>query len=632
MDHSKNTKYFIFLDNSGSMSSYYKNVKSNLCDISDELNEINPTILSFNSSTEEIQADSFRDKIFKNKNPNGTTYITGVIEKFLEYLTEEAELYEKIYILFITDGDVQDLREIRSLLLTCLDVIISKKISVYMSCIAINSSADMKAFSLLGILNNFSIFQLIKSKNGGGSWSTEIVKKIHEINTCDTSLYNSIKSSDFLYNDIMVDVNITEKGKNNKVFLASLVQAFTICNFTTKEEDGFLKCKRLLKYIADLGINTKTRYIWNKLNTAKMVGNKDSNVIANEFLSTINDVDNKEEYKKECNDDTNKEEEHFISITNEHDVRIRFFVGKEKSFSTCLPITMSAQNQVAIQSKGASELFLNIEVYHPLEPVDLEISYGDNKHRWYIPYGVSLIEGDVKYLMLAHENYKESSDCTDEEKLFNFIVKAVPSSMTIDSSIDVPDSIPIERPIPIAGRAPKKFKEFCCYKKSSSSKKSPTSFADTRFADSSPASFACKDSSPARFACKDSSYRLQQSNEEEGFANIGEPDIEEFSLSSKAFPTVSKETRKIDTVRREVTFDLNSQVLCFSFIFVSDITNFANERLSDIIYTTKECVICLNENSTIKLKCNHKCFCADCYQMFIHHPGNHNCPLCRQEL
>lgn len=591
------------MDNSGSMLSYYNNVKSNLCDISDELNDINPTILSFNNSTEEIKADHFKDKIFKNKKPNGCTLITGVIEKFLEYLTEQATLYEKIYILFITDGDVQDLKSVRTLLLTCLDVIISKKISVFMSCIAIDSSADMKAFSLLGILNNFSIFQLIKSKDGGGSWSTEIIKKIREINECHTASYKS-KNNGFLYEDIMVDATINEQGKNNKIFLASLVQAFTISNFTTEEEDGFMKCKHLLKYIADLGINSKTRYIWNKLNTAKMVGNKDSNVIANEFLSTINDYDNEEDNK--CNNNNiaiNKEEEHFISITNEHNVRIRLFIGKEKSFSTCLPITMSSQNQIAIESKGESELFLNIEVYHPSEPVDLEISYGDNKHRWYVPYGVSLIEGDVKYLMLVHENYKESSGCTNEEKLFNFIVKAVPSSMTINTSRDVPDSISVSPPV---------------YRKSLASK---------AFNKPPPPTAKFSKQQPVKFACKDSNFELFESDEEE----------EESSRycskdCSKAFPTVSKETRKIDTIRREYTFNLNSQVLCFSFIFISDITNFTNERLSSIIYTTKECVICLNENSAIKLKCNHKCFCADCYQMFIQHPGNHNCPLCRQEL
>ena len=539
MDQRNLTKYFIFLDNSGSMGCYYENVKSNLYNMVD-LN-LNPTILTFDNETKELPGKNFVEKLDNYKNPDGYTLMGGVVNKFLYYLTQEANYRQKVYILFITDGVVYDLEAIKPDLLKCLDLIIFKKISVYVSCVAINTSADMKAFSILGILNNFSVFQLTKSKNGDG-WSKDVVQKIQEIESCPTISYSS---SDFLYSDVMVDSNVSEQGKYNKVYLASLVQAFTICDFTPINQDGFMKCKQLLKYISDLGVNVKTRYIWNKLNTAKMVGNKDSNVIANEFISTIKDCENNDEnYLTTEKDDENTT---FISITNEHNVRIRLFIGKEKSFTKCLPISITPQNQISIQSSGANELYLNIEVYHPSEPVDLEISFGDDKHKWFVPYGVSLIEGDTKYLMLAHEKYKESSGCTNEEKMFNFVVKAAPSSLMIENE-----------------------------------------------------------------DCNESRDEV------------------DFPLASKAFPTTSKEFREIDVVKRKNTFNLNTQVLCFSFIFVSDTENVENLRLSDIVYVTKECVICLDKKSTIKLICNHKCFCDTCYDHYIKNSNTHKCPLCRK--
>jgi hypothetical protein len=520
---------------------------------------INPIILTFDDITEKLPGNTFVEKLDNYKKPRGYTYMSGVVESFLEYLTEDAQMYQMVYILFITDGDVHDLQTIKNSLLTCLDVIISKKISVYVSCVAINASADMKAFSLLGILNNFSIFQLVQSNNGC-NWSQSIIQKFKEIQACSTTTYNS--KSEFLYSDIMVDLNVSEQGKHNKVYLASLVQAFTICNFSKHKEDGFMKCKHLLKYITDMGINAKTRYIWNKLNTAKMVGNKDSNVIADEFLSTINDC-NKNEVELDHKNESVNDESHFISITNEHDVRVRFFVGKEKSFTECLPISITPQNQICIESSGASELYLNIEVYHPYEPVDLEISFGDDKHKWFVPYGVSLIEGDVKYLMLAHEKYKESSGCTNEEKLFDFIVKTVPSSMMVEE---------------------KDKEEDCNESRDEVDLRSYYDYNKT---------------SPVPF---------------------------------KVFPTTSKEIRKIDIIKRKNTFNLSTQILCFSFIFTSNVENIEKPRLSDIMHVTKECVICLDKNSTIKLICNHKCFCDACYDHYINSNNDRKCPLCRQHF
>ena len=52
------TKYFIFLDNSGSMDCYYKNVKSNLYNMVSNL-KINPTILTFDNVTKELYGDTF---------------------------------------------------------------------------------------------------------------------------------------------------------------------------------------------------------------------------------------------------------------------------------------------------------------------------------------------------------------------------------------------------------------------------------------------------------------------------------------------------------------------------------------------------------------------------------------------
>jgi hypothetical protein len=610
------TKYFIFLDNSGSMDCYYKNMKTNLYNMVSHL-KINPTILTFDDTTTELSGSSFVEKLDNYKRPKGYTLMGGVVEKFLQYLTDEATFHQKIYILFITDGDVHDLDYIKTSLVTCLDVIISKKISIYVSCVAINTSADMKAFSLLGILNNFSVFQLIQSINGD-NWSKDVIQKIQEIESCPTTSYTS--SSDFLYSKIMVDSNVSEEGKYNKVYLASLVQAFTICNFEVNQE-GFLKCKHFLKYITDLGINAKTRYIWNKLNTAKMVGKRDSNVIANEFISTIKDCENNDEnYLSSITDDEkNNDENQFISITNEHDVRIRFFVGKEKSFTKCLPISITPQNEIFIKSKGASELFLNIEVYHPSEPVDLEISYGDNKHKWYIPYGVSLIEGDVKYLMLVHEKYKESSGYSDEEKMFNFIVKAVPSSMTIkdDLSRDEVDEVDDY--------------SFCDSKHTNVNKQRSNTFRLNRVKPDSPAfclsNFCLSNNiglSDNTFASKTFGLSNKTFASKEALASV--------AFDSKAFATTSKETRKIDVIERKNTFSLNTQILCFSFIFVSDTFCFETTRLSDIIYITKECVICLTDNSTIKLTCNHKCFCSTCYDYFITNNNDHKCPLCRQQI
>jgi len=151
------TKYFIFLDNSGSMSSYYDNVKSNLEKLSDlDLASSNLTFLTFDSDTNELPGPTFKDMLVNYKRPGGMTKLKGVTTRFRDYV-RSAPAGQRICILFVTDGDVQDLSEIAPILVDCAYTISSKKLSVYMSCVAINSSADMKAFSLLGLLNNFSI-------------------------------------------------------------------------------------------------------------------------------------------------------------------------------------------------------------------------------------------------------------------------------------------------------------------------------------------------------------------------------------------------------------------------------------------------------------------------------------------
>lgn len=198
---------------------------------------------------------------------------------------------------------------------------------------------------------------------------------------------------------------------------------------------------------------------------------------------------------------------------------------------------------------------MNIEVYHPDEPVDLEISYGKSKHRWYVPYGVSLIEGDVKYLMLAHEKLKPAN--AEDEKMFDFVLKAVPSSLT--SEVVAP---PNHR----------------------------DDFDDD------------DDESRSALACKS------------------------VTRQSRAFATVSAETRQIDTIERKRQINPDAHVLCFSFLFVYDSESFDLERLSvpiEMVYVTNEC-----DDSTVKLKCNHKCMCSLCYESYIR--NTRKCPMCRQ--
>lgn len=623
----KDTKYFIFLDNSGSMKSYYTNVKNNLHQMFDL--SINPTILTFGNFTKELYGSNFQEKLINYHTTNDNTYMSGVVERFVNYLSD-APNGQKICILFITDGRVFDLEKITPFLLTCVDIIINKKLAVYMSCVAINSSADMKTFSLLGLLNNFSVFQLIQSKDGN-NWGEQVVYRFKEIETCETSVYSSTPD-DFIYSDIVVDSKICEQGPYNKVYLATLVQAFTICNFNSFQEEGFMMCKKLLKYIADLGISEKTRYIWSKLNTAKMISDKDSNVIAHEFISTINDckVTIAEPTDKQPPTDkqlpVNREDQN-ISITNEHNVRVRLFVGKTKNFTECLPITINAQNQITIQSDGLNELYLNVEVYHPSESVDLEISYGINStHKWYIPYGVSLIEGDVKYLMLAHEKLKPSN--VSHEKTFDFIIKAVPSSLTtqtqslttfaenVPSSIDDTDT-PAILFSDMEIRRHKRSRRF--------SRRTKTDSTETDGMTDLTNEEGVRD-----FVI----HKPSTSANEEGSRN---------KIVAKAFVTISKETRKIDTVKRERQINPNAHVLCFSFAFVYDSDSFESERLSlpqsqQIIYITEECVICLDHKPpTIKFKCTHQCICSECYVAYVayikaNQDLNLICPLCRQHI
>ena len=627
------TKYFIFLDNSGSMKSYYTNVKNNLLQMLTL--EIDPAILAFEDLTTELEGVNFQEKLTKYHTTNNCTYMEGVVERFMNYLIDSS-VGQKICVLFITDGCVQDLTKITPFLLTCLDIIVEKKLSVYMSCVAINSSADMKAFSLFGLLNNFSIFQLVQSKNGD-NWGEQVVQKFREIETCDTRVYSSEVSppgaelgapglkTRFMYSDTVVDSRVSESGLYNKVYLASLVQAFTVCNFDLTQPKGFMMCKTLLKHIVDLGIGAKTRYIWSKLNTAKMVGDKNSDVIAKEFISTINDINdinNISDINQNCgglssleNSDNN---DNNVSITNEHNVRVRLFVGKTKSFTNCLPITINQQNQIIIQSEGSNELYLNIEVYHPDEPVDLEISYGKSKHRWYVPYGVSLIEGDVKYLMLAHEKLKPAN--AEDEKMFDFVLKAVPSSLT--SKVPPPEVV---APPKVVASPEARYRE----SRSCKSRKSPSncSFAD------SVASFASKSFASKSFASK--SFAPPESA---SFASKSFPPESALFAStrqSRAFATVSSETRQIDTIERKRQINPDAHVLCFSFLFVYDSESFDLERLSvpiEIVYVTNECVICMDNDSTVKLKCNHKCICSLCYESYIRNTNirDRKCPMCRQ--
>ena len=624
------TKYFIFLDNSGSMKSYYTNVKNNLLQMLTL--EIDPAILAFEDLTTELEGVNFQEKLTKYHTTNNCTYMEGVVERFMNYLIDSS-VGQKICVLFITDGCVQDLTKITPFLLTCLDIIVEKKLSVYMSCVAINSSADMKAFSLFGLLNNFSVFQLVQSKNGD-NWGEQIVQKFREIETCDTHVYRSMPSEEspigrsapglktgFMYSDTVVDSRVSESGLYNKVYLASLVQAFTVCNFDLTQPKGFMMCKTLLKHIVDLGIGAKTRYIWSKLNTAKMVGDKNSDVIAKEFISTINDINqNCDGLSSLDNNDNNVSitNDNNVSITNEHNVRVRLFVGKTKSFTNCLPITTN-QNQIIIQSEGSNEVYLNIEVYHPNEPVDLEISYGKSKHRWYVPYGVSLIEGDVKYLMLAHEKLKPAN--AEDEKMFDFVLKAVPSSLT--SKVPPPEVV---APPKVVASPEARYRE----SRSCKSRKSPSncSFADS-VASFASKSFASKSFAPpesAPFASKSFASKSFEPPESALFAS---------TRQSRAFATVSSETRQIDTIERKRQINPDAHVLCFSFLFVYDSESFDLERLSvpiEIVYVTNECVICMDNDSTVKLKCNHKCICSLCYESYIRNTNirDRKCPMCRQ--
>jgi hypothetical protein len=640
------TKYFIFLDNSGSMISYYTNVKNNLKQMLTL--EINPTILAFENLTTELEGANFQEKLTNYQTTTNYTYMEGVVERFTNYLID-ASVGQKICVLFITDGRVQDLTKITPFLLTCVDIIADKKLSVYMSCVAINSSADMKAFSLFGLLNNFSIFQLVQSKNGD-NWGEQVVQKFREIETCDTRVYSPEVSppgaelgrsapglkTRFMYSDTVVDSRVSESGLYNKVYLASLVQAFTVCNFDLTQPKGFMMCKTLLKHIVDLGIGAKTRYIWSKLNTAKMVGDKNSDVIAKEFISTINDINNISDINQNCgglssleNSDNN---DNNVSITNEHNVRVRLFVGKTKSFTNCLPITINQQNQIIIQSEGSNELYLNIEVYHPDEPVDLEISYGKSKHRWYVPYGVSLIEGDVKYLMLAHEKLKPAN--AEDEKMFDFVLKAVPSSLTSEvvapsKVVAPPKMAPPKKMAPLKVNTQNLFDRvmdardcnqnslrFCESRKLTS-----------RFAHSVAPLASMTPPKPVSLASK--SFALPESAP---FASMAAP----VTRQSRAFATVSAETRQIDTIERKRQINPDAHVLCFSFLFVYDSESFDLERLSvpiEIVYVTNECVICMDNDSTVKLKCNHKCMCSLCYESYIRNTPNirdRKCPMCRQ--
>src|SRR5574343_64289 len=619
------TKYFIFLDNSGSMKSYYTNVKNNWLQMLTL--EIDPTILAFEDLTTELEGANLQEKLTKYHTTDKCTYMGGVVERFMNYLID-VSIGQKICVLFITDGHVQDLTKITPFLLTCVDIITEKKLSVYMSCVAINSSADMKAFSLFGLLNNFSIFQLVQSKNGD-NWGEQVVQKFREIETCDTRVYSSEVSpglkTRFMYSDTVVDSRVSESGLYNKVYLASLVQAFTVCNFDLTQPKGFMMCKTLLKHIVDLGIGAKTRYIWSKLNTAKMVGDKNSDVIAKEFISTISDIGDINQNCDGLSSFENSDNNDNVSITNEHNVRVRLFVGKTKSFTNCLPITINQQNQIIIQSEGSNELYLNIEVYHPDEPVDLEISYGESKHRWYVPYGVSLIEGDVKYLMLAHEKLKTAN--VEDEKMFDFVLKAVPSSLTSE----VVASPKVVAP-PKVSRSP----AMASPKVSRSPAMAPPKVSRSPAMASSPAMAPPKVSrSPAmidydepccRFVSRKSTSRLSQ-------ASFAPPEV---ARQSRAFATVSAETRQIDTIERKRQINPNAHVLCFSFLFVYDSESFDLERLSvpiEIVYVTNECVICMDNDSTVKLKCNHKCMCSLCYKSYIRNTPNirdRKCPMCRQ--
>jgi hypothetical protein len=566
-------KQIILLDNSGSMSGYDSFMRSNLKKLSSVL--INSVrLFVFNSQNAEVKGKDLVDKVDKYETPNGGTQMKGVMESLLDILLE-CEHRDAVHILFITDGEVTDLDRAQKEAVLCLKTIVNKQLSVFVSCVAVKSSADMRAFSLLGISNNFSIFQLIRS-NGYDEWYIDVIKELSGIAEKDVCVYSqSLQDCNFVHKKVIVDALVSENGKHNSVYLASMVQAFIICNFAEVQEDGFLYCKNLLKYIADMGINANTRYIWSKLNTAKMVSNKNSKEIADEFTATILDsVERADLCPTAVPSSTLKDE--VITFINEHDVRVRLYTGTDQSFSNCLPMK-SRDNQVFVSTNKPS-IFLNIEVYHPTSPVDLEVSFGGNVHQWYIPFGVALIEGDNKYLMLSHEKCRSHKERQlSDELLFNFIIKAKPSKVSMakpessESSSESYDHSVLSR------------------KKTSSKKRLYCTDID------SSNSRSCR-----AFSLKSASHSSQ-----------------------RAFGTVSSGSRKIDTIKRKMNFSPNTHVLCLSFIFV------ANDDMSaqPFCYTSETCVICLDALPSVTLLCNHQCICSECFSHAIS-----SCPICRASL
>jgi hypothetical protein len=228
--------------------------------------------------------------------------------------------------------------------------------------------------------------------------------------------------------------------------------------------------------------------------------------------------------------------------------------------------------------------------------------------------------------MLAHEKLKPSN--VSHEKTFDFIIKAVPSSLTtqtqslttfaenVPSSIDDTDT-PAILFSDMEIRRHKRSRRF--------SRRTKTDSTETDGMTDLTNEEGVRD-----FVI----HKPSTSANEEGSRN---------KIVAKAFVTISKEMRKIDTVKRERQINPNAHVLCFSFAFVYDSDSFESERLSlpqsqQIIYITDECVICLDHKPpTIKFKCTHQCICSECYVAYVayikaNQDLNLICPLCRKHI
>jgi hypothetical protein len=226
--------------------------------------------------------------------------------------------------------------------------------------------------------------------------------------------------------------------------------------------------------------------------------------------------------------------------------------------------------------------------------------------------------------MLAHEKMKPGSD--NHEKMFDFVIKAVPSSLKELK----PEVLKTTVETDYGNNSYSSWK----YVQFGNNNNSPLRFASKTETDSCAANRSARSMKSMK-----SETKYQKRRDDQRLLSKLTSDDDDESMKSfcsmktaKAYATVSKETRKIDTVKREHQISSEAHVLCFSFVFVYDAESFESERLSvvEIIYRTKECVICLENDSTVKLECNHQCICSTCYTGYIKNVEEPKCPLCRQ--